>query len=268
MNIGIYQFFPQWGKVEENTQKIINKLSEYSDVDLWVLPELCTTGYQFISKEELASLAEEFPAGKTAQAIMQLTKEKQNVVILGVAEKEGDNIYNSSAIFEKGKFIGIYRKIHLFYKEKNVFTPGNKAPEVYDVMGAKVGPMICFDWIFPEIARSLALQGAELLAHSANLVLPYCQAAMITRSIENRVFTATANRLGAENRDGEELTFTGRSQFTDYKGNRICQLGIDEENVLITQLDLSLARDKKITELNDLFLDRKMNLYRLKELDV
>ena len=261
MKLGIYQFCPEWGRVEENLKKIYNKLNSNSDVELWVLPELSTTGYQFRSKDELQELAEEFPSGKTAQKMMQLTAEKQNAVIIGVAEKSGDNFYNSAAIFEKGKFLGIYRKIHLFYKEKNFFTPGNEKPKVYDVMGSKVGVMICFDWIFPEIARSLALQGAELIAHSANLVLPYCQEAMITRSIENRVFTATANRLGTENRDGEELIFTGKSQFTDFKGNRISQLKIDEENVLICNMNLQLAKNKNITNLNNLFDDRRTDLY-------
>lgn len=263
MKTGIFQFFPQWGEPEQNVAKICHQLQSHDDVELWILPELCVSGYQFTYVTEAAAFAEEYPDGETAQRMMALTSEKQNAVILGVAEKEGDNIYNSAAVFEKGKFLGTYRKIHLFYKEKEIFTPGNRQPRVYDIMGAKVGVMICFDWIFPEIARSLALQGAELLAHSANLVLPYCQEAMITRSIENRVFTATANRIGSENRGGEELIFTGKSQFTDCGGKRISQLGEKAEKVLIANLDITLARNKKITETNDLFLDRRTELYTL-----
>jgi len=102
--------------------------------------------------------------------------------------------------------LGTYRKIHLFYKEKLYFAPGENPPKVFNVNGVNIGVMICFDWIFPETARTLSLQGAELIAHPANLVLPYCQNAMITRSIENRVFTATANRVGSELREDEQLT--------------------------------------------------------------
>ena len=267
MKVGIYQFSPQWGEVNKNLEKIYNKLTDYSGVELWILPELCTTGYQFASLEELEQLAENFPEGKTAKQMLQLTKAKQNAVILGVLEKAKEGFYNSVAVFEKGKFRGIYRKIHLFYKEKKFFLPGNEKPKVYDIMGAKIGLMICFDWIYPEVARSLALQGAELIAHSTNLVMPYCQEAMVTRSIENRVFTAIANRIGWENRDGEKLTFTGKSQITDYRGNRVAQLKMDEENTLIADLDLPLAKDKNITPLNHLFDDRRPDLYKLKECD-
>lgn len=265
MKIGIYQFYPQWGQIQQNLEKIIATISSKTKVELWVLPELCTTGYQFTSKEELMELAEEFPNGKTSESLLQLTEKMQNAMVIGVAEKSGKNIYNSAAVFEKGEFKGIYRKIHLFYKEKNTFTPGNEKPKVYDIMGTKVGVMICFDWIFPETARTLALDGAELIAHSANLVLPYCQQAMITRSIENRIFTTTANRIGTENRDGEELTFTGMSQVTDFKGSRLGQLSDNEENVLIVDIDPTLAQNKNITDLNNIFEDRQTNLYDLKE---
>ena len=264
MKLGLYQFAPEWGDIRGNLDNIVARLTASDPVDLWILPELCTTGYQFKTRVELQELAEEFPGGQTSQRMMSLTKTQQNAVIIGVAEKVNQKIYNSAAIFEKGEFKGTYRKIHLFYKEKDVFDAGNEVPKVYDIMGAKVGVMICFDWIFPEISRSLALAGADLLAHSANLVLPYCQAAMITRSIENHLFTATANRIGTENRYGEELTFTGMSQVTDFKGERLQQLPADEESLLITEIDPVLARNKKITNRNDLFLDRQTGLYNLK----
>lgn len=264
MQLGLYQFNPEWGNIKGNLATILNKLNSFDKVDLWVLPELCTTGYQFKSRRELQSLAEEFPNGQTSEAMMALTKKQQNAVVIGVAEKVDEKLYNSAAIFEKGEFKGIYRKIHLFYKEKDVFDSGNEPPRVYDIMGAKIGAMICFDWIFPEISRALALKGAELLVHPANLVLPYCQAAMITRSIENHVFTATANRIGTEDRYGEKLTFTGMSQVTDFKGTQLGRLKADEENVLVLEIDTALAKNKKITNRNDLFRDRQTDLYNLK----
>jgi predicted amidohydrolase len=83
----------------------------------------------------------------------------------------------------------------------------------------KVGMMICFDWIFPESARTLALKGAQIIAHPSNLVLSYCQQAMFTRAVENRVFTITANRTGTEINGDKELYFTGKSVIVDTKGN-------------------------------------------------
>jgi len=70
----------------------------------------------------------------------------------------------------------------------------------------RVGMMVCFDWAFPEVARALALKGADLIGHPANLVLTYCQQAMVTRCIENLVFAVTANRYGTEERPHGELT--------------------------------------------------------------
>ncbi len=265
MRIGIYQFNPNWGEKSNNLDKISTKIKQDNSVDLWILPELITTGYQFTSQAEVAELAEKFPGGKTDQQLRHLTKNETTAVIIGVVEKYQDKFYNSAAVYDKGEFLGIYRKIHLFYKEKDFFSKGYEAPKVVEINGAKVGIMICFDWIFPEIARSLALKGAQLIAHPANLVLPYCQAAMVTRSIENHIVTATANRIGDENRDGEKLTFTGMSQITDVTGKRVAQLGKDEEKSLIHDIDLTAADNKAITNRNHLFDDRRPELYYLKE---
>jgi len=121
--------------------------------------------------------------------------------------------------------------------------------------------MICFDWRFPEVARLLALRGAEVIAHPSNLVLPYCQDAMITRSIENRVFTVTANRTGSESVDGTTLRFTGRSQIVSPKGERLAAMDETEEGVRIVTIDPTAARDKRATPRNDLFADRRTDLW-------
>ncbi len=261
MKVGIFQFSPEWGEVEKNLEKIERQLRQCPEVDLWILPELCTTGYQFLSKKEVERFAEIFPGGRTADKLQELTKAIKNTVVLGVVEKEDGKVYNSAAIFDEGKCLGTYRKIHLFYKEKLYFAPGENPPKVFNVNGVNIGVMICFDWIFPETARTLSLQGAELIAHPANLVLPYCQNAMITRSIENRVFTATANRVGSELREDEQLTFTGKSQITNPFGERVGHLNDNEENTLIVDLDTNQAKNKQITKMNNLFDDRKSSLY-------
>ena len=123
--------------------------------------------------------------------------------------------------------------------------------------------MICFDWIFPEIARTLALKGADILCHSTNLVLPFCQDAMVTRCIENRVFALTANRVGTERRAGQELTFTGRSQVVTPRGEILTRADVVGEGVFIIEIDPLLARNKAITDVNDVLGDRRPELYEL-----
>jgi len=113
----------------------------------------------------------------------------------------------------------------------------------------KIGVMICFDWCFPEAARILALKDAEIICHPANLVLPYAPKAMFARSIENRVFTITANRIGVEERGGERLSFIGLSQVTSPKMEVLIQAGESVEDAGVVEVDLLLARNKWITSL-------------------
>jgi predicted amidohydrolase len=123
--------------------------------------------------------------------------------------------------------------------------------------------MICFDWWFPESARILALMGSDIICHPANLILPQCQQAMFTRSLENGVFSATANRIGTEARGGKApLVFTGKSQILDNMGRVLTSLGEKETGVSVVNIDVRQARNKKITPRNDRFEDRRPTLYR------
>ncbi|MFA4839059.1 MAG: nitrilase-related carbon-nitrogen hydrolase [Candidatus Neomarinimicrobiota bacterium] len=263
MKIGICQFAPVFGEVDQNLDLIERMISSESGVDFWILPELCTTGYLFASAEEALSLAEEFPAGRTAHRIADLSADSDTAIVLGVAEKLRDAVYNSAVVFNKGGFIGVYRKIHLFFDEKRWFTPGFEPPKIFSIGDVKVGVMICFDWIFPETARTLALGGAQIIAHPANLVLPFCQDAMVTRSLENGIFAVTANRFGTERRPHKTLTFTGKSQIVDPIGRRLVSLPSDSEKIAIVEIDPSEALDKNFNPMNHLFNDRKPELYRL-----
>lgn len=123
--------------------------------------------------------------------------------------------------------------------------------------------LICFDWIFPEAARTLSLKGAQLLAHPANLVLPWCQGAMLTRSLENAVFTITANRVGEESGQGQTLHFTGRSQVTDPTGMCLAQAGEEETTIKIVEINPRRALNKQLGPGNDLFADRQPRFYQL-----
>ncbi len=267
MKIGIFQFAPEFGNVPANLEKIAHAI-DGADADLVVLPELCTTGYQFVSDQEVRSLAEPVHGGETVRRLESLCRKNKFYLVAGIAESADGGCYNSSVLVGPEGWIGTYRKVHLFHEEKLWFRPGNLGFGVWETDSVNVGMMICFDWIFPESARTLSLAGADVLCHPANLVLPYCPDAMITRSIENRVFSVTANRVGSESRGGKDgLRFIGRSGVVSPKGDVLLRLGDEEECFGTVEVDPILSRDKRITEMNDLFEDRRPEEYLLDRQD-
>jgi predicted amidohydrolase len=261
MRVGIYQNHPVFGQVEKNVEQAVQDLSQV-DADLMVLPEFFNTGYQVVSRQEAADLAEEIPTGKSSQAMISLARSQDMFLVFGLAERDGDRVYNSAAVVGPEGFIGIYRKIHLFAEEKDFFDPGDIGFQVFDIGLVQIGVMICFDWWFPESSRVLTLLGADIICHPANLVLPHCQQAMVTRALENGVFIITANRVGTESRGGKApLTFTGESQIVDNLGQVIAKLGENKTGVILADIDPEQAKNKSITPQNDRFEDRRPEFY-------
>ncbi len=263
MRVGYVQFAPQFGEVERNVEKAI-ALMESEKADLWVLPELFSTGYLFVSREELRELAEEVPDGPTTRTLLEFARAQGTAIVAGIAERAGKKVYNAAVVVGPGGFLARYRKLHLFGKEKLWFDPGDLPLEPADLGGVKVGVMICFDHFFPETARTLALRGAQILCHPANLVLPGMgQLSMRVRAMENRVFTVTANRIGREARGGDELRFTGESQIVAPDGTVLRRASPDGEEVGLVEIDPRKALDKRVTRYNDLFADRRPEFYGL-----
>ncbi|MBU1356463.1 MAG: acyltransferase [Candidatus Edwardsbacteria bacterium] len=260
MKIGFAQFNPAFGQVDKNLSRI-ERLIGRRQADLLVLPELCTTGYNFISKKEVRVLSET-TRGKTVNYFKEISKRTKINIVAGFAEKEGSKIYNSAVLVRPSGKIDVYRKTHLFGNEKKYFSPGNTGFKVFSVGQVKIGMMICFDWIFPEAARSLALQGAQVICHPANLVLPYCPDSMPVRALENRVFTVTANRIGRESRGGNDLKFIGQSVIAGPNARVLSRAPADKETVSIVDIDPAMADNKRITPVNDLFKDRRPAFYK------
>lgn len=160
--------------------------------------------------------------------------------------------------------IFIYRKTHLFYEEKLWFTPGDSGFNVFEAKNkVKVGMMICFDWMFPESARSLAVKGAQIIVHPSNLVLPWCQRAMFSRSLENRVFSITANRIGKETRCNGSLSFTGESQVLSVIGQTLIKASANEESLKVIEINPEDANKKDINKYNNIITDRRLDMYRV-----
>ena len=261
MRVGYVQFEPRFGEVKRNIGRAIEMMGS-ERADLWVLPELFSTGYLFVSREELMGLAEPVPEGPTTQALLDFSCKANATVVAGLAERAGDKVYNAAVIVGPAGLIGRYRKIHLFGKEKLWFDPGDLPLEPMDLGGVKIGVMICFDHFFPEAARTLALRGAQILCHPANLVLPGMgQLSMRVRAMENRVFAVTANRIGGEARGGKELRFTGESQIVSPEGAVLLRASPEGEEVGVVEIDPEKALDKRVTRYNDLFADRRPEFY-------
>jgi predicted amidohydrolase len=235
-----------------------------TEADLLVLPELAVSGYLFQNRNEVSAAAESPQNGPTADFFKNLAKKKNMSFVVGFAEKDGDQFYNSALLVNPDEKVYVYRKTHLFYEEKKWFSPGNSGFKVFHAKnGVLVGMMICFDWIFPESARTLSLRGAQIIAHPANLVLPWCQQAMITRSLENRVFSITANRIGREINNFSELAFTGMSQIISPKGEILKRVDTTSERIDIVEIDINESENKYVTDYNHILKDRRPELYEI-----
>jgi len=261
MRIGFFQFSPHFGEPEHNLDALTAAVIG-ARADLIVAPELALSGYLFTNKGEVERLAEEVPGSATDRLVEAAAKADCHVVI-GMAERSGKLLYNSAVLIGPRGVVGVYRKVHLFFEEKLYFTPGDLGFPLFDVRGVKVGLLVCFDHFFPEAARTLALQGAQIICHPSNLVLPeYGQLTTRVRSVENRVFWILANRFGTEQRGGKTLTYSGCSQITAETGEILTRAPAEGDSLTVVEIDPGRAENKRVTELNDLFADRRTELYR------
>lgn len=259
--VAYYQFRPLFGSPEKNLEKVCKALAGVK-ADLVVLPELPFTGYYFENRTELKSYAEDPRESAIVEELVRLCRKERFNLVTGFAERAGNEIFNSSLLIGPRGIRDTYRKIHLFNEEKKMFTPGDTAPRINRIKGVRVGMLICFDWIFPEITRALALQGMDLLCHPSNLVIKgLCQKAMITRCIENSIFAVTANRYGADQRPHGSIKFTGLSQVIGPRGE-VLHRGPGTRTALhIETIDPARARQKMLTPANHVLRDRRPEFY-------
>ena len=258
MKAGFIQFCPKLGEQDENI-KIIRSLVEMADgAQLIVLPELANSGYNFESYQQASNLAEEIEKSRFIDFLVGLAKSKNMFIVSGFNEKQGDRLFNTAVLTGPSGFVGKYRKMHLFMDEPNFFKKGDTGLPVFDIGFCKLGILICFDWVFPEVWRILALKGAEVIAHPSNLVLPYAQQAVPVHGLINRTFNITANRYGTE----RSVTFSGQSIISDPKGKTLHKAAPGRDEVKVIDLDIELAKNKWITPHNHAFNDRFPNEYK------
>jgi predicted amidohydrolase len=263
--IACQQLSPVIGDLAANREIALAAIREAVDdrADVVVLPELITSGYMFESPQEAAAVAitpdHEILAEWAAQAAAA------NIVLAGGFCELGDDgrIYNSAAVFDATGLRAVYRKLHLWDRERFIFTPGSALPPVLDTSVGRVAVIICYDLEFPELTRSVALAGTQLLLVPTNWPLvprpegehpPEAMIAMAAARV-NRMAIACADRLGRE----REQEWTGGTTIIGADGWVAAESRAP--GLVAGDVDLESALDKRLTEHADVFADRRPELY-------
>lgn len=244
MRVAVAQMEPMLAETERNLDAALERLEEAAaaGAQLLVLPECAIPGYMFDSAEEALPYAEEIP-GPTTEAFERECARLGVHAITGLLERDGDTLYNAAILVGPDGLIGSYRKTHLpFLGVDRFVTPGDGF-KVFDTALGRIGLIICYDLRFPEVTRTLALHGADMVALPTNFPMAaklQCEVIAPARAAENRVYLLVANRVGKE-RWGE---FCGWSQIVDPYGMRLAEAGETEEALLVADVEIEKARDK------------------------
>jgi len=244
--------------------------------DVVLLQELFEGPY-FCSEEHVAHfrLAQEAETSPLVARFSSLARELGCVLPVSFFERAGNAHYNSMAMVDAdGRVLGLYRKSHIpdgpGYKEKYYFSPGDTGFRAWDTAHGCIGVGICWDQWFPEGARAMALQGAEMLLYPTAIgsepADPSYDSSRHWRNVmrghaaANIVPVVASNRVGAEtNRDGTEVTFYGTSFIADHQGEVVSDLPRGEEGITTASFDLDAIRE--LRTIWGLFRDRRPDLY-------
>jgi predicted amidohydrolase len=265
MLAAVAQIDPKLGERERNLETCIARLEEAAaqGAQLLVLPECAIPGYMFESFDEALPYAVEVP-GPSTEALERECRRLGMYVVCGELERDGDQLRNAAVFVGPDGLIGTYWKTHLpFLGVDRFVTPGDELT-VWETPLGRIGIEICYDLRFPEVTRTLALRGADIVAHPTNFpVAARIQTELITvaRAAENRLYLLTANRCGKE----RWAEFCGWSQIVDPYGKRLAETGQSEEALLVAEVDVEQARDKDYVVPGDyelyLFGHRRPELY-------
>jgi 5-aminopentanamidase len=268
VTVACCQIAPRVGELAANRARC-RAAVEYAAAEgagVVVLPELASSGYVFRDLAEAVTLAEPLD-GPTVTEWAGLAGRLGITVVGGFCELGDDGLlYNTAVIVGGTGPLAAYRKAHLWDTEKLIFATGSQPPPVVEVDGAQLAVMICYDLEFPEWTRLPALAGAQLLCAPTNW--PWFPRPEGERPMEvvraqacaaiNRMFIAACDRVGRERGVG----WVGGSAIIDPDGWPLAgPVPGDQERTLMAACDLGAATDKKTSERNDVFADRRTALY-------
>ncbi|MBB2990615.1 putative amidohydrolase [Mycolicibacterium iranicum] len=262
--IACCQLDPVLGDLDGNSEVIAVALDDAvrAGADVVVLPELATSGYMFTDADEarIAALTPSDPRFTTWSSGLGGA-----LAVVGFCELGDDGLlYNSAAVMDSTGVVAIYRKTHLWDRERLVFTPGSTLPPVLQTRHGAVAVMVCYDLEFGELTRRVAVDGADLIVASVNWPLfPRPEGerpgevitAMSTARL-NRVAVAACDRAGVE----RGQAWTAGSAIVNQDGWVVAEAG-PGTGMALADIDLTLSRSKKITEHVDLLADRRLDLY-------
>lgn len=221
------------------------KLTAKEGARLIVFPECALTGYCFNSREEALPLAEPI-LGSSTEKLLTTCVELNVYVVIGLLESDGDKCYNTAVLLGPEGLVGKHRKLHLPYLGIDRFLdPGDLPLTVYDTEVGRIGMGICYDMMFPEHSRVLALQGADILVFPANWPETgrvYPDYIVPTRAIENHVFCVAVNRVGKE----REAEFPGLSKIVDWFGRPLAEGKENEEDIIYAEIKPAEAGEKHL----------------------
>lgn len=271
------------GTVEENMQtadRLVRRAAE-KGANIVLLPELFERPYFCQQRRyDFYGFASPVEENQAVKHFLPVSRELHLVLPVSFYEKEGNVLYNSIAVLDNGKLLGVYRKTHIpddhYYQEKFYFTPGNTGFKVWDTTYGKVGIGICWDQWFPETARCLALNGAEMILYPTAIgsepilecdSMPHWRRVMQGHAAANLVPVAAANRIGEETVEpcGENggqrsaLRFYGSSFLTDNTGELIAEADRNTECVLVASYDLDELVQERFSW--GLYRDRRPETY-------
>ena len=258
-----------------NAEKLVRQAAS-KGAQIILIQELFESQYFCMDqKEELFELSKPFDSHPTIKKFSELAKELKVVLPVSFFEKANRAHYNSVAIVDAdGSILGKYRKSHIpdgpGYQEKFYFNPGDTGFKVWNTKYAKIGVGICWDQWFPEAARSMVLNGAELLLYPTAIggepeddgfdSSDMWQRAMIGHAASNQIPVIASNRIGTEKGIDIENYFYGRSFVTNHVGDKIAEGSRDKEEVLIGKINLSEA--ETLRNVWGVFRDRRPELYK------
>lgn len=270
IGVAVIQTEPVFGDVSGNLNRIKIHLSEAAakGSKLVILPELCTTGYMFETREEARKLAEDLDSSNSISFLTQWCKEFDLEIVLGIAEKFGDKLYNSAVLVNATGINGRYRKLHLWENENRFFEPGDLGVPVFNTKFGKLAILICYDLWFPEALRSAVLQGADAICIPTNWVpipgqddsknamaVTLCQA----MAHVNGVHIFAADRVGTER--GQK--FIGQSAIVSPAGWPSAGPADEtKEQILFSVVDFTAgSRSRKWNAFNNPLSDRRPSIY-------
>ena len=267
MLAAVAQMEPKLGEIARNLDAIVTRMDEASaqGAELIVLPECAVTGYVFESSEAAHEAAQELQ-GEPLDVLERACARLGLHAVCGMLSRDGDELRNRSLLVGPDGLLATYDKTHLpFLGVDRFVTAGTDALEPVDTPLGRIGLLICYDLRFPEATRSLALQGADLIAHPTNWpVAARANAEFITRTRahENLVYLLTSNRVGIE--QGTE--FCGWSQIVAPSGARLAEADAASEVLLLAEVNVEEARNKSIVPKSGeyemhLFDHRRPDLY-------